>query len=157
MSKKPFFVILGALGGLAYVSRRRWLARWLDLPPARYPVQIKRGIRIPMPDGIALVANHYFPKTVGEYPTILIRTPYGRDGRGLTLGLLHMFVSQRFAERGYHVLVQDTRGRFDSEGKWEPFVDEASDGRATLDWISRQLWFDGNLGMWGPSYEGYVQ
>jgi uncharacterized protein len=142
---------------LAYASRRRWLARALHLPTARHPVQVKRGIRILMPDGVTLVADHYFPTAVGAFPTILIRTPYGRDVRGLTLGLLHMFVSQRFAERGYHVLVQDTRGRFDSEGEWEPFVAEARDGRATLEWIARQLWFDGNLGMWGPSYEGYVQ
>ena len=157
MNKKPFLAALGAFSILAYVSRRRWIARWLRLPPARHTVQIKRGIRIPMPDGVALAADHYFPKTIGAYPTILIRTPYGRDLRGLTLGFLHVFVAQRFAERGYHVLVQDTRGRFDSEGEWEPFVAEARDGRATLEWIARQSWFDGNLGMWGPSYEGYVQ
>ena len=157
MSKKQVLVVLGLLGIGAYVTRRRWLARWLHLPRARYDVAVERGVRIPMPDGVALVADHYSPKARGAFPTILIRTPYGRVLRGATLGVLHMFVSQRFAERGYHVIVQDTRGRFDSEGEWEPFVDEARDGRATIEWIAHQSWFDGNLGMWGPSYEGYVQ
>jgi putative CocE/NonD family hydrolase len=157
VSKRQVLAALGTLGLVAYIGRRRLIARWLRLPPARHSVRVERGIRIPMPDGIALVADHYFPKAPGAFPTILIRTPYGRDLRGTTLGILHMFVSQRFAERGYHVIVQDTRGRFDSEGEWEPFVNEARDGRATLEWIARQPWFDGNLGMWGPSYEGYVQ
>ena len=157
MSKKQILVVLGLFGVGAYVTRRRWIARWLHLPPARHGVQVERGIQIPMPDGIALIADHYSPDARGAFPTILIRTPYGRDLRGTTLGILHMFVSQRFAERGYHVIVQDTRGRFDSEGEWEPFVNEARDGRATMEWIARQPWFDGNLGMWGPSYEGYVQ
>lgn len=157
MSKKQTFIVLGFLGMIAYATRRRWLARGLRLPRARYGVAVEHGIRIPMPDGVALVADHYFPKSRGEFPTVLIRTPYGRDLRGTTLGLLHMFVGQRFAERGYHVIVQDVRGRFDSEGAWAPFINEARDGRATLDWIARQPWFNGNLGMWGPSYEGYVQ
>ncbi|MDE3089715.1 MAG: CocE/NonD family hydrolase [Chloroflexota bacterium] len=142
---------------MAYAARRHIIARWLRLPPARFAVGIERGVRVMMPDGVALVADHYYPKARGAFPTILIRTPYGRDLRGTTLGILHMFASQRFAERGYHVIVQDVRGRFDSEGTWEPFVDESRDGRATLEWIARQSWFDGNLGMWGPSYEGYVQ
>jgi uncharacterized protein len=157
MNKKQSFIVLGFLGMIAYATRRRWIARWLRLPRARYAVGVEHGIRIPMSDGVGLIADHYFPKTRGEFPTILIRTPYGRDLRGTTLGILHMFVGQRFAERGYHVIVQDVRGRFDSEGEWEPFVHEAHDGRATLDWIARQSWFNGNLGMWGPSYEGYVQ
>jgi putative CocE/NonD family hydrolase len=157
MSKKQTLFALGLLGIGAYVTRRRWIARWLRLPRARHAVTVERGVRVPMPDGIALVADHYYPNARGAFPTILIRTPYGRDLRGTTLGILHMFVSQRFAERGYHVIVQDTRGRFDSEGEWEPFVNEARDGRATIEWIARQPWFDGNLGLWGPSYEGYVQ
>ncbi len=157
MGKKQTLLIFGLLGLIAYAVRRRLIARWLHLPRARHGVAVERGIRILMPDGVALVADHYLPKTRGAFPTILIRTPYGRDQRGAALGVLHVFVAQRFAERGYHVVVQDTRGRFDSEGEWEPFVDEARDGRATMEWIARQPWFDGNLGMWGPSYEGYVQ
>ena len=56
-----------------------------------------------------------------------------------------------------HVDMQTTRGRFDSEGESVPFVDERADGRATIEWIARQPWFDGRLGMAGPSYGGYVQ
>jgi putative CocE/NonD family hydrolase len=61
------------------------------------------------------------------------------------------------AERGYHVVVQNIRGRFNSEGVFEPFTNEAADGKATLDWIGRQPWFNGSAGMWGQSYLGYVQ
>ncbi len=117
----------------------------------------ERAIAIPMPDGVRLIADHYFPKVDGMFPTILMRTPYGRDRAGGLLGVVHEFLCQRFAERGYHVIIQDARGRFDSEGEWEPFVDEQRDGLATIDWIARQPWFDGNLGMWGQSYGGYVQ
>ncbi len=141
----------------AYVTRRHWLARWLNLTPTQYAVGVERGVAVPMPDGVRLIADHYFPKADSAFPTILIRTPYGRDFKGGVLGFLHMFFGQRFAERGYHVIIQDVRGRFDSQGKWEPFVDEKRDGLATLGWIARQPWFDGNLGMWGQSYGGYVQ
>ena len=64
---------------------------------------------------------------------------------------------QRFVERGYHVVVQSTRGRYGSEGRWIPFVAEAADGRATLEWISQQPWFNGSLGTFGSSYPGYAQ
>jgi putative CocE/NonD family hydrolase len=73
---------------------------------------------------------------------------------GLVLG---DFVARRFAERGYHVLVQSTRGRFKSGGEFDPHINEAADGLATLEWIGGQPWFSGELGMWGPSYLGYVQ
>jgi hypothetical protein len=155
--KTTLAFILGLFGVIAYATRRHWIARALRLPRARFDVGVERAIRVPMPDRVALVADHYFPKADEKFPTILIRTLYGRDLQGAVLGLLHVFSARRFAERGYHVVVQDTRGRFDSEGEFEPFVDEARDGRATLDWIARQSWFDGNLGMWGQSYEGYLQ
>ena len=53
---------------------------------------------------------------------------------------------QRFAERGYHVIVQDVRGCFDSEGEFEPYFHEAGDGNATINWIAAQPWSDGAVG-----------
>jgi putative CocE/NonD family hydrolase len=138
-------------------SRRRVVGRALGLPPARYRVAVERNLRIPMPDGVGLMADHYRPVARGRFPTILVRSGYGRGPELGTLGRLLSFPYQRFAERGYHVIVQTTRGRFDSEGEFAPFVDAAPDGRATLDWIARQPWFDGSLGMWGPSWLGYTQ
>ncbi len=154
--KKRFWLAAAALLGLgAYVARRPLLARAFKLPPPKYAVSVQRGFGILMDDGVLLAADHYAPQRAGQFPTILMRTPYGRNGT--LLGAIHNFAAQRFAERGYQVIVQDTRGRFDSEGEFVPFKDEARDGRATCDWIARQEWFDGNLGMWGQSYGGYVQ
>jgi putative CocE/NonD family hydrolase len=127
------------------------------LPPARFRVAVERKLRIPMPDGIGLLADHYRPLAPGAFPTILVRSGYGRGPEFGPLGRLLTYPYFWFAERGYHVVVQCTRGRFDSEGAFEPFVDAAPDGRATLDWIARQPWFDGALGMWGQSWLGYTQ
>lgn len=102
-----------------------------------------------MPDGIRLYCDHYNPSGEEPFPTILIRTPYGR--RAIAI------FARCFAEHGYHVIVQDVRGRFDSEGVYDPFINEASDGKATLQWLSERRWFNGALGTWGLSYLGYVQ
>lgn len=84
-----------------------------------------------------------------SYPTILMRTPYFRVPMDL--------IAQRFAERGYHVLVQDVRGRFGSDGDFEIFIDEVRDSLDVMQWLGTLDWFDGRLGMWGMSYLGYVQ
>jgi hypothetical protein len=120
-------------------------------------VQVRRDQRIPMPDGVHLAADLYLPSGRGLFPTILIRTPYGRGLRGGPLGLIYSFAARAFAEQGYNVVVQDVRGRFGSQGEFAPFVHEAGDGQATLSWIAGQDWFNGVLGMWGHSYSGYTQ
>ncbi len=148
-----------ALAGLvAYGLRRRLIARTLGLPPARYRLTVERDLATPMPDGVVLRADHYAPRGQGAFPTILMRTPYGR-GRDVAfpLGLLSVVQARTLAARGYHVVVQTVRGRFDSGGAFEPSVHEADDGRATVEWIARQPWFDGALGMAGESYLGYAQ
>lgn len=150
-------LIAGLAGWTAFRARRRVLAPLLKLPPARYQVGVRYNIRVPMPDGVTLAADHHYPLAAGDFPTILIRTPYGRGRSGSLSGLTESFKAQRFAERGYHVIVQDTRGRFDSGGVFDPFANEAADGRATLEWIAAQPWFNGRLGMWGQSYLGYTQ
>ncbi|MFQ5343565.1 MAG: CocE/NonD family hydrolase [Anaerolineae bacterium] len=155
--KRRIAIAIGLAGLGAYRFRRQWIGRLLGLTPARYHVAVERNLPVPMPDGVILMADHYMPQAQGTFPTVLIRSPYGRGLDVPLLGLRFIFIAQRFAERGYHVIVQGTRGRFDSGGEFEPFVNEAADGQATLDWIASQPWFDGNLGMWGPSYLGYVQ
>jgi putative CocE/NonD family hydrolase len=159
MAKKRTLGVLGlGLIGLGlYQFRRQLFSRLLHLRPARYGVMASRNLQIQMPDGVVLYADHYTPREARLFPTILIRTPYGRNRSSGITGFLPDFVAQRFAERGYNVVVQDVRGRFDSGGEFVPFVNEASDGRATLDWLERQSWFNGVLGMWGQSYLGYTQ
>lgn len=145
---------LGVAGSALWLGRRQLLATALKLPPAQNRVRVSRNIRVPMDDGITLATDVYHPRAKGTFPTILMRTPYGRNG---ILGYMNVFFAQRFAERGYNVVVQDVRGRFDSEGDFEPYIDEARDGAATIDWIGQQAWHNGKLGMWGASYGGYVQ
>lgn len=131
--------------------------RWFGLPPARNSVRVERDIAVHMPDGVALMTDHYAPDAPGRSPTILIRTPYGR-GRDAGIGRIFAALTvPPLAERGYHVVCQTTRGRFDSGGEFVPFLHDRGDGLATLEWIARQPWFDGSVGMWGPSYLGYVQ
>lgn len=160
MNKKELSILGVAalsLGGLlAYARRRQLLARLLDLPPVRNGVTVTTGVRVPMPDGTTLAADHYQPQVPGRGPTVLIRTPYGRGGRD---GIPARLSAYCFAERGYHVIAQDTRGRFDSAaaGEFEPYVHEAADGAATIAWIAGQPWSDGQVAMWGASYVGYVQ
>ncbi|MCO5188078.1 MAG: CocE/NonD family hydrolase [Anaerolineae bacterium] len=156
MNKRIAFSIstVAAAGAGLYALRRQVIARALALPPVTTDVTVERGVPISMPDGTVLVADHYRPKSSAPLPTILIRTPYDRTGFA---GIVRGFVPQRFAERGYHVIVQDVRGCFDSEGEFEPYFHEAGDGNATINWIAAQPWSDGAVGMWGPSYLGFVQ
>lgn len=159
MRPKTALVMLGLGAGLAgaaaYRFRRHILGWLLRLPPVRSAVTVEYGLRVPMPDGVTLCADHYAPR--GGGPTILVRTPYGRGPAAGPTGRGTAAVARCFAERGYHVLLQDVRGCFDSGGELVPLVHEEADGLATLRWLSRQPWYNGVLGMWGPSYLGYCQ
>src|SRR6266487_209856 len=82
-----------------------------------------------------------------KLPTILIRTPYDKGFDPYALG-------PSWAAHGYAVVVQDTRGRYQSEGVWHWLTDDGPDGLDTVDWITRQPWSNGDVGMWGISYLG---
>lgn len=105
-------------------------------------------VRIPMPDSVALAADLYRPSDPRPAPTVLMRTPYGRRSWG---GVMSVYV-----DAGYNVLLQDVRGTNGSDGRFLPFVNERADGVATLDWIVRQPWSDGRVGVMGASYPGYA-
>ncbi len=94
-----------------------------------------------MHDGIHLSTHVFRPLGSGKFPTILVRTPYGK---GADISSNH----QAFVDHGYAVVLQDVRGHFDSEG---------SDGNDTINWIARQPWSDGKVGMMGGSYLGIMQ
>lgn len=138
--------------------RKRLYARLLRLRPPQYNVTVQRRIPVTMQDGITLLADHYFPQTgKTAFPTILIRSPYGREPKDGGFGYLLTFFACRFAERGYHVVTQDTRGRFRSGGEFNPYFAERNDGLDTIKWLEQQSWFEGSLGTWGPSYLGITQ
>lgn len=108
------------------------------------------GIAIAMRDGVRLSANVFLPASEGRVPAILIRTPYGK-GEILNANW------QAFVNHGYAVVVQDVRGRHDSEGEFDPLHQEPADGDDTLNWIARQPWSNGKVGMVGGSYLGIAQ
>ncbi|HEX4215574.1 MAG TPA: CocE/NonD family hydrolase [Candidatus Dormibacteraeota bacterium] len=106
-----------------------------------------------MSDGTVLRANVFRPSGASDLPVLLTRLPYGKD---LPLGssILDPIIASR---RGYMVVIQDTRGRFTSEGDWYPMRAEREDGRDTVDWASRLPGADGGVGMYGGSYFGFTQ
>jgi uncharacterized protein len=121
------------------------------LPPAgTRAISVRRGIGIPMPDGVTLLADRYHARAGRTQPIILMRTPYGRGG-------LHAIAARAFAERGYQVIVQSCRGTHGSGGAFVAYRDEARDGRATLDWLREQTWASDKVAMFGPSYLGITQ
>ncbi len=106
-----------------------------------------------MRDGVRLAASIFLPPLGSDHarlPAILVRTPYGR-GAGITPNY------QAFVDHGYAVVVEDVRGRYESEGVFQPLHQEPADGDDTLNWIARQYWSDGKVGMVGGSYQGIVQ
>ena len=81
-----------------------------------------------MRDGVRLATWHVWPIDADHTPgTIVIRTPYGVGGPNSLIGL----TARLLAESGHHVIVQDVRGRYASEGRFVPFMAEKSDGGAT--------------------------
>ncbi len=106
-----------------------------------------------MRDGTILRANVYRPASEGQWPALLTRLPYGKD---FPLGSSVMDPAQ-VARRGYVVIVQDTRGRFTSEGEWVPFINEAFDGVDTIEWAAQLPYSNGKVGMYGISYFGFTQ
>jgi putative CocE/NonD family hydrolase len=116
-----------------------------------YKVRMALGVMVPMRDGVKLSSDLYFPDTEGKFPAILIRTPYNNSSSRYDR------YGKFYASRGYVVVTQDCRGRYDSEGEWYPFVGDGYDGHDTIEWIARQPWSNGKVGMTGVSYVGYVQ
>ncbi|MDG2049410.1 MAG: CocE/NonD family hydrolase [Myxococcota bacterium] len=125
----------------------------LGLPPVRHQAQMELAF-VPMRDGVRLATWHFWP--VGKSSpagTLLVRTPYGVRGSRSLIGI----AGRLLAEQGYHVILQDVRGRYASEGRFVPFRAERSDGRDTLNWILEQPWWDGRpIGLFGASYLSYT-
>jgi hypothetical protein len=115
-------------------------------------VLVELDVPVPMRDGVTLRANVYRPPE-GRWPVLLTRLPYGKD---LPLGTAALDPLQA-VRRGYVVVVQDTRGRFASEGAWNAFEGEGPDGADTVEWAAAQPYSDGQVGMYGMSYFGFTQ
>ena len=127
------------------------LSRLLRLPPPSTEFDVRRGLRVPMRDGIDLIADHYVPTTTSPAGTLLVRGPYGR---GWPFSVLF---GAAYAARGYHVVLQSVRGTFGSGGVFTPTTHEVADGADTVEWLRNQAWFTGSFATVGMSYLGFTQ
>ena len=120
-------------------------------PKTGVGVSLVHGVLAPMRDGTRLALDLIRPNAPGAYPVVLVRTPYDKTREHVKPFL------RSLAERGYIVAVQDTRGRFNSDGVFFPYRDDRADGYDTVEWVAAQGWCDGNVGMAGGSYNGQTQ
>ena len=131
-----------------------FLAYKSGLRPPLYAVRTQKSVALITIDGIKLVADVYHPQHIRKTPTILVRIPLTKSLRNLLYADL---IARIWAERGYTVVIQGTRGRFGSSGTFYPLRGERQDGVETLEWLKRQPWFNGQIAMWGGSAFGYTQ
>ncbi|HVQ49257.1 MAG TPA: CocE/NonD family hydrolase [Mycobacterium sp.] len=123
----------------------------LKLPPHTTEYTVHHGLRVPMRDGVDLIADHYKPATTNPAGTLLVRGPYGRGWP------FSMLFARVYAARGYHVVVQSVRGTFGSGGEFAPMMHEIADGADTAAWLRDQTWFTGSFATVGLSYLGFTQ
>ena len=123
---------------------------------AQAQVKVRFGVEMPMRDGVRLAADAWMPEGDGPFPTILVRTPYERTME-LVPAARPPELGAYFARNGYVWMIQDTRGRGDSEGTFAFFRDDGRDGYDAVEWIARQPWSNGRVCMMGVSYLGTVQ
>ena len=113
------------------------------------PLEAQHNVAMRTRDGVTLLADIYRPEGDGNFPVLLQRTPYNKEG-GLD------FAAKAVA-RGYMVVIQDVRGRYASEGEWYPFKYERNDGFDTVEWAAALPHSNGKVGMFGGSYVGATQ
>jgi len=140
-------VISGTLSATACASAAGGV--FAQAPSERHHVLVEHNVRVKMRDGVQLAADVYRPRAEGRFPVILQRTPYSRKGDAGT--------ALELAAHGYVVVLQDTRGRFDSGGEFYPFQHEGRDGYDTIEWAAALAYSDGKVGMYGGSYVGATQ
>jgi putative CocE/NonD family hydrolase len=102
-------------------------------------------------DGTKLATEVWLPGNGGPRPVMLVRTPYGLAAARAAHDALGLVQS------GWAVVLQDVRGRYGSEGTFEPFHQEILDGRDTIGWCAAQPWSDGRVVTTGASYLGATQ
>lgn len=130
----------------------RWvLGKAFRLPPRQSgQVRVERDLRVPMRDGVTLLADRHYVPGAGNAPVVLMRSPYGR-------GAIFGMMASLMAERGLQVVVQSVRGTCGSGGTFDPMRQEAADGADTLAWLQTEPWFAGRLYGFGTSYLGNAQ
>ena len=122
-----------------------------------YEVVLLSDVMVPLRDGVRLATDVYLPARNGNavsepLPAVMQRTPYDK-----TVQARRDDAAQYFASRGYAVVFQDTRGRFNSEGKFVKYLTDPEDGFDTCEWVGQQAWSNGKIGTFGISYGAHTQ
>ena len=136
---------------LAFILATLWLAAVAGCTPSTQ-LTVDRNVAIPMRDGVQLRADIYRPASGGPFPVLVFRTPYGKHNAAQS-DRIHA----KAVARGYAVVMQDVRGRYASDGIFDPYRQERADGYDTIEWAAAQPWSDGRIGTYGLSYPGAVQ
>ncbi len=120
-------------------------------PAAEEPtVDMQWAVKIPARDGVKLNATVFTPHSQKEpLPVIFTFTPY--------IGDSYTDRAVYFAKHGYAYALVDVRGRGNSGGEFEPFVNEGRDGYDVVEWLAKQPYCNGKVTMWGGSYAGFDQ
>ena len=116
--------------------------------------RVLSDIMVAMADGTRLACDIYLPQGDGPFPAVLTRMPYGKTEPYCYMPKIGAF----FASKGYASVIQDVRGKWGSEGNFQPNLGavEIADGHDSIDWIAKQDWSNGRVGMWGESYFGFT-
>ena len=144
--------VLAVLGGTGYLARFELMRMYEDLPAFTHSAGDLREVLVSMQDGTQLATSIAEPEGEGPWPAILIRNPYDQ-----MTSLMNAMFCGRFVRYGYACVFQSVRGQGESEGEWEPLVNEGRDGRDTLDWLVDQPFQNGQIALVGPSYLAAVQ
>jgi putative CocE/NonD family hydrolase len=118
-------------------------------------ILIDKDVMVPMTDGVRLATDVFRLQEGPPSPVLLVRTPYGKDQ--MIIGGSDSFDILRAVQAGYVVVAQDVRGRYGSDGEFEPNVNETSDGVDMIAWVAAQPWSSGVVGTFGGSYLGGIQ
>ena len=148
LSRKPELMVLTKLTlATAVLSFLSTIA--VSQTGPEYKVVVQKAVEVKMRDGVALKADIYRPESKNKFPVLVERTPYDRSGEA--------GMAKQLAARGYVVILQDTRGRYESGGEFYPFQNEGQDGYDTVEWAAQLEYSDGKVGMFGGSYVGATQ
>ncbi|HUY26681.1 MAG TPA: CocE/NonD family hydrolase [Candidatus Binataceae bacterium] len=123
----------------------------IDTTEPIYKVAVEKNLAMRTRDGLTLRADVYHPDAPGKFPVRVMRTPYDKSQQ------LALLERDYLAPRGYVVVVQDTRGRFASEGEFYPFIHEPADGYDTIEWAAALPWSNSKVATVGQSYLGLTQ
>ena len=120
-------------------------------PSAAENVKVERDVPVPMRDGVVLRATGFRPEGKGPWPVLVMRTPYGKEGKKF----------DAYVKAGYIVVCQDARGRYQSDGNFESFyrfqTHDAEDGYDTVEWAAKLPGSTGRVGTFGASYNAFLQ